>query len=43
MLMLQLISKSYDIQLLRKIERNKIGVEFFGTESLSSLPKKSHG
>lgn len=43
MLTLQLISKSYDIQLLRKIERNKIGVEIFGTESLSSLPKKSHG
>lgn len=42
MLMLQLISKSYDIELFRKIEGNKIRVNFFVTESPNSLSKKFH-
>lgn len=37
MLMLQLISKSYDIQLFKKIEGNKIGVGFFLSQNLLIL------
>lgn len=39
MLMLQLIINSYDIYLSRKIQGDKTGVDFFGTEPLNSLSK----